>query len=355
MENEIGRGYRAVPARCFLMMLAALTACAPSGQKVATTTQPTAPTAVAELQREAAALMPLVEAKGTKRFLEATRDLPSIAPRKIQYDESRTHYYRNAELVALAESERAGLKERDLDEGFYYTTRYGTPLAYARPLDILAAAGLKDVAGKRILDYGYGGIGHLRLLASLGADAVGVEVDPLLPVLYGEPGDQGVIRGRGLRKGRVTLVHGQFPATDEVKRAVGGEYDLFISKNTLKNGYIHPAEPVDPKRLVHLGVDEETFVRTLHGILKPGGLVLIYNLCPAPAPPGKPYIPWADGRCPFPRAMWESAGFRVIEFDRDDSTAARRMGKALGWDQGEGAMDLENNLFAWYMLAEKRR
>ena len=134
---------------------------------------------------------------------------------------------------------------------------------------------------------------------------------------------------------------------------VGGGYDLFISKNTLKNGYIHPAEPVDPRRLVHLGVDDTIYVQTLARILKPGGRALIYNLCPAPAPPGKPYIPWADGRSPFSKQMFEAAGFRVLEFDRDDSRAAREMGHALGWDQGENGMKLDTDLFGTYTLVEK--
>lgn len=62
----------------------------------------------------------------------------------------------------------------------------------------------------------------------------------------------------------------------------------------------------------------------------------------------------ADGRCPFPREMLEKAGFEVSEFDRDDSSRARAMGRALGWDKGEGKMDLEDDLFGNYMLARKR-
>ena len=110
----------------------------------------------------------------------------------------------------------------------------------------------------RYLDFGYGSVGHLRLLSSLGADVVGVEVDPLLRLLYGRPEDQGLIPGHaGAPAGRLTLLHGQFPAGSAVKEAVGSGYDLVISKNVLKNGYIHPAEPVDPSRLVHLGVDRD--------------------------------------------------------------------------------------------------
>jgi hypothetical protein len=43
----------------------------------------------------------------------------------------------------------------------------------------------------------------------------------------------------------------------------------------------------------------------------------------------------------------------VIAFDMDDSAAARAMGKALGWDKGESASDLETNLFAHYTLLER--
>jgi hypothetical protein len=52
--------------------------------------------------------------------------------------------------------------------------------------------------------------------------------------------------------------------------------------------------------------------------------------------------------------MWERAGFRVVEFDRDDSPAARAMAHALGWDQGEGAMKLEQDLFATWSLFRRR-
>ena len=64
------------------------------------------------------------------------------------------------------------LRKLTVDERLYYTTRYGSSLAYSRPLELLAGSGLKDIANKRILDYGYGAIGHLRLLVSLGAGVV---------------------------------------------------------------------------------------------------------------------------------------------------------------------------------------
>jgi SAM-dependent methyltransferase len=286
-------------------------------------------------------------------FLDAASELPSIAPRTLFHDSTRTRYFTAAEAAALPDSTRAKLVKRTLDESFYYNTRYGTPLAYSRPLEILYEAGLKDLDGKRVLDFGYGTIGHLRLLATLGASMTGVEVDPLLDKLYRERGDTGTIRGRSGRVGSIQLVNGHFPSDPAVRSAVGDGYDLFVSKNTLKNGYVHPAFPVDPRRLVHLEVDDSTFVREVFRILRPGGLAMIYNLCPAQNPPDKPYIPWADGRCPFPESMWRAAGFRVLAFDRDDNAAARRMGHALEWDRGESPMNLENDLFGAYTLVEK--
>ncbi len=80
---------------------------------------------------------------------------------------------------------------------------------------------------------------------------------------------------------------------------------------------------------------------------------MIYNISPAPSLPGQPYKNWADGRCPFARDVWESVGFRVVAFDRDDSETIRKFAHALGWDQGESPIDLENDVFALYSLMEK--
>lgn len=304
-----------------------------------------APSRVAELQDEAKALGPLFKTALVHDFLAAVPKLPSVQPRTVYRDSARTHAWSAREAEQLADSVRARLVPRVLDEQFYYDTRYGSPLAYARALEVLGQNGVKSARGLRVADFGCGMLGQLRLLAENGATTIGIDVDPLLPALYSEPGDQGAVG-----PGSVALATGQWPATDEMRKAVGGELDLFISKNTLKNGYLHPAEKVDPRMLVHLGVSDSEFVASLARAVKKGGRVLIYNLCPAPAPPGKPYIPWADGRCPFPREMWTAAGFKVVEFDRDDSSAARAMGHALGWDQGENGMKLDTDLFATWSL-----
>ena len=334
-------------ARLGCCALALATALAASAARAAAPA-PSDTSAVAALQLEAQSLAPLAGTALGRRFLAASEKLPHVAPRTLRYDSTRTRYWSAAEAAALPAIVRDSMLTRTLDESFYYTTRYGSPLAYLRPLELLAAAGFDSVAGKKIVDFGYGTVGHLRLFAELGVDAIGIEVDPLLRALYSEPGDQGRVGG-----GSVRLLHGHFPGEAPVLSSVGHGVDLFLSKNTLKNGYIHPAEKVDPRRLVHLGVSDSAFVAVLYSILKPGGRVMIYNLCPAPAPPGKPYIPWADGRCPFPAEMWQRAGFLIREFDRDDSNAARQMAHALGWDQGESPMNLEKDLFATYTLVTK--
>ena len=84
--------------------------------------------------------------------------------------------------------------------------------------------------------------------------------------------------------------------------------------------------------------------------------MLIYNLSPAPSPPGQPYKNWADGRCPFARDVWENSRLsRASPSTRTIREAARAIGHALGWDQGESPIDLKSDLFASYSLMERRR
>jgi hypothetical protein len=305
---------------------------------------------VAEIRAEAEALAPLMATRTAKDFLAAAKLLPNIRDR-VLYRDAERKYYSAATANRLTAPQREALEEVKFDERFYYEGRYGTPVAYCRALDLVAGAGLGDLRGQRVLDFGYGMIGQLRMMALQGADVTGVEIQPYLPLLYGEAGDQGAMRGWGGRRGSVKLVHGRWPAEQDVIRRVGTGYDLILSKNTLKRGYIHPERPVDERMTVQLGVDDETYVRRTFGALKSGGYFLIYNLSPAQAPPDKPYIPWADGRCPFPRALLESAGFTVLAYDEDDTAFVRRMGRLLKWD--EQGMDLENDLFAHYTLARK--
>ena len=321
---------------------------------------PFAPSTVEILREEAAKVLKTVACAGTRRLLIATNWLPVLDPRRLFFNRAEGRAIGPAAWESLPETERAGYKELNLDERYYYFTRYGSPLAYARVLDLACEKFGCDVAcfeKKRVLDFGYGGIGHLRLLASIGAKVVGVEVDPVLKELYSRPGDTGEIKGVGMGNqvapdGSLTLLHGRWPADEDVRAAAGAEYDLIISKNTLKRGYIHPAKDVDKRMLIDLGVDDAGFVGAVAASLKPGGLFVIYNICPKQSEEN--YIPWADGQCPFDRSLFDAAGLDVLEFDRDDSVAVRTLGRALGWDRGENPMDLENDTFAWVTIVRKK-
>jgi hypothetical protein len=331
----------------------------PSVTKTKTSVQGVSPTRatgrdttiVGELREESIALRPLTKSLAALAFLDSTRALPRPGYRTLYMDSSLAHLYSEPQARALGADAKAKLIPRTLDDKFYYNTRYGTPLAYARPLDLVGQQGVKSFAGWHIMDFGYGGIGHLRLLASLGANVVGIDVDPLLPVLYSMPGDQGAVPGHG---GKITLVDGHFPADTAVAAKVGGGYDLFLSKNTLKHGYIHPTRPAEKRQLVDLGVDDSTFVVAVRNILKPGGYAMIYNLSPALSKDNQPYRPWTDGHDPFPRSLWENTGFEVIAYDQVDDDAARAMGKALKWDEGDSGMNLTSDLFGRYTLVRKK-
>lgn len=320
--------------------------------KPATPAKPAKPVGTARLKADSAALAPLMQSALGKAFAAAGTQLPEVEPRSLYLDEKNRRWLTPADAAALDDAARAALKPRTLDEQFYYTTRYGSPLSYSRAMDVLVASGAfpdsASLAGKKILDYGCGGIGPMRLWALLGADAVGVDIDPMLRLLYSNPGDQGRF---GERAGKVSYVTGRWPGEAETAAAVGKGFDLIISKNTLKNGYLHPAREVDKRMLVDLGVSEPAFLAAIHDALKPGGVLLIYNLSPAPSKPDEPYKPWSDGRSPFSPEQFKAAGLEVLAHDRTDDAAARAMAKALGWDSD--GMDVENDLFAHFTIARR--
>ncbi len=314
---------------------------------------------LATLRNEAQKLLPLVETEAARAFLGAVDDLPIPKARSIYYPADRSTAYTQSERDALPEAEQAALGERVVNSRFYYLTGYGSPLISVRALD-LAAKHLEGsdkgapLVGKRILDFGYGSIGQLLLEASLGAHVTGVEVQPLFRAMY--EGDDGVIAGvDGAPDGELTLVHGRWPAEDgavgAVRDAQGDGYDLFITKNVLKLGYIHPQREVDPRFLVDLGVDDGAFLDAVHGALKPGGLLMIYNISPKQNPVGERYLPHADGTCPFPHEVLEAHGFEVLAFDVDDQEATLDVWAAVGYDEGAPRDEVAKDLFAWYTLA----
>ena len=316
--------------------------------------------AVQKLIGEANAMAPLARSDLARRFLAATDSLPSIAPRTVFQDPQTREYFSPAEADAMPDARRSKLLATELDELRYYYSKYGSPLAYMRVLDLAAAHGISDVARKRVMDFGYGSIGQLRLLASLGASVTGVDPDSYLDALYRESRDQGSVALAGrlftLGGGDITLVHGSYPKDPAMVARAGQGYDLIISKNTLKRGYIKPERKVEKRLLIDLGVSDEVFLKTLAAALKPGGKLIIYNVYPKAAAAHEAYKPWSDGRSPFSRQQFEKAGLRVLAFDTADNEPAREMGRALKWEQnerGEVIDNLDTNLFASYTILEK--
>lgn len=312
--------------------------------------QPAELKGVERIQADAAALAPTLKTQLAKDYIAGAKDLPKQETRTLYRDKVTRAWMSKADYDKLTDEQKKDVAERPLDESFYYNTGYGSPLSYVRALEVLGENGVTTLKGARVMDFGCGGIGPGRLFAAMGADAVGVDVEPLFPLYYNQPGDQGEVKtDRGA--GKVSLITGRWPAEEGVRTSVGGGFDLILSKNTLKNGYIHPERPVDKRMLVDLGVDDAAYVKALYESLKPGGHVLIYNICPHRSKPEEAYVPWSDGRCPFSKELLESTGFKMIKFDEEDSAAARAMAKILGWDKG--GMDLEGDLFAHYTLMRK--
>ncbi len=296
---------------------------------------PPAPSGREKIRTEAEAVRPLAESALGRAFLDACTELPPMSPRKVWFNREKRSALTPAAYAALPDSEKAGYQELNVTEDWYYRL-YSSPLAYLRALDFAAAAGMKRADGARIADFGFGNMGQVRALASMGASVTGIEIPGMLDAMYRMSDDQGPMpranSAGGGRPGNVRLVFGRYPSTDAITKEVGTGYDLFMSKNTLKKGYVHPARETDPRNLVHLGVDDSTYVAHVHDALKPGGLFLIYNLYGQQAAADEAYKPWATGECPFDRGLVERAGFTILRWNEDDSQAARRMGRALGWN-----------------------
>jgi hypothetical protein len=295
--------------------------------------QPASTDSLEGLRRDSEAIKPLLRTDVSRAFAAATSTLTHPGRHVVWRDKAHTRAVSDADYPSLDDAARAGLERQELDEEYYFTTKYGSPLSYVLPLELLKDV---DARGLKLVDYGYGYVTHLKMLASLGADAHGVDADPLLPVLYAQEKD-------------VTLHGGRFPEDVALTKTIGTGYGLFLSKNTLKMGFVHPSQPHD--RTLKLKVSDDEYLHAVAELLAPHGLALVYNLYPAQKPD---YIPWAEGKTPFTREAWERAGFEVLDFDRDDTPRAREIAKALGWDKGEDATDLDRDLFATYTLARKR-
>jgi hypothetical protein len=315
-----------------------------------------APTQVPEersfLVAEAESLAPLASTDLAKEFLAGAKATPAFKPRTIYRKASAREWLLPADYEKLSDADKAQWQTLPVSEMMYQGLFYGTPSAYVLPIEHLAkAGGPKSFKGLKIADFGHGGVGQLRLFASQGAEVIGIDVDPVQPLLYREAGDQGKFGDNG---GSVRLVNGRFPADAKIVESVGEGYDIFLSKNTLKRGYVHPEREANPRMLINLGVSDEAYVAAVAKLLKPGGWFVIYNLAPAQNPPDKPFLPMADGRCPFSKETLEAGGFEVITFDEDAGPLARKFGALIAWDKPPVSMKLETDLFGWITICRRK-
>jgi hypothetical protein len=339
-----GRRHCLALATCVVLAVATAGAAAQSG-----TPAPLSP-ALQQLRTDATAVAPFATTAPAREFLAAVTALGPQAPREVYTHSAKRQSLSPAAYQQLPAAEQAGYERVVHDEAFYYATHYGTPVAYVRALDLAAQHGMRTLQGTRVLDIGYGAVGAVRMMAGAGAQVAALDVDSLLPALYRQPSDQGRVAagvpGTDGRSGSLALFNGVFAGDAALTHTLGGPFDLIVSKNTLKRGFMKPAP--GRKAWVDFAVPDTVLLDTLRKNLAPGGLLVIYNLA------GKPDAarPATDGRSPFERSAFEAAGFEVLAFDAPDDTAARAMGQALGWQVQMG--DLQSNLFALVTVLKAR-
>ncbi len=275
---------------------------------------------VARLQRLARALAPAVKSDLASDFLNATSALPWIQPRKLYQDPESKELYPSSQIASISAERRWKLVSRSFDEHAYYEGRYGMPLSYAILMEALSQFGVRSLSGKRVLDIGFASILPLRLMACLGASVTGIETDKLVPALYGFDGDAGpvrTVRGRTIdrtHEGRITLKRGRV-GVDWTPEP--GSFDLILSRNTLKQGYVHPRAEHAHEPNVKLKLDDASFLAAIRASLASGGLFAVYNTFdPADTGPG------ADGRSAFTREQLAAARFEVVAHDQSDDQCA---------------------------------
>ncbi len=271
---------------------------------------------VARLQALAKKLRVHASSDLARDWLDAAGSLPWIQPRRLyQYPAKKDLFPRSA-VMRLPAEHRSLLLSREFDERAYYDGRYGNGLAYWPLVEALARTGVSSLAGLRVLDIGYATILPLRLMACLGARALGIDTDTFPIAMYGEASDTGAIRAVKAKTNPAALA-----GSIEVSRGrIGIDWtpepeslDLILSRNTLKNGYVHPNAEYAHEPNVRLDLDDRAFLRVVRESLRRGGLCVIYNTFdPAEVGPG------ADGRSPFSREDFASAGFEVLAFDEPD-------------------------------------
>jgi SAM-dependent methyltransferase len=285
--------------------------------------------ALAQIKRIAKKVEGTPRSPWVRAFIKAAQQLPPPPKMTVWHSPDRKTWMSDAD--AKLNHKTGPFIETEVDEELYYS-RIADPLGYMRPFDVLAEKGF-DPKGKKVLDLGYGSIGQLKMLASIGAKVTGIEVHPSLPLIYAS-------------EKNVNIIDGYFGQDPTVAKAAGKDFDLWMSKNTLKKGYVHPDKGSGQ---IDLGPDDAALAQ-IHDMLKKGGLFYIYNFGPTP----KPDVPMSDIRCPWSKEQLEKAGFEVLAFDVDDTAKGREAAKLMEWDVGPDGFDVDHDLFSSYVLARRK-
>ena len=297
------------------------------------------------LAQEADRVAEIVTQPAVVEWLSKARELPEVEGQTLfvgPRDEGGfgREVYTPSQAREMNEQDLAAFKAVAFGPGRYYATNYGSPIAYATALACAADAGMDSFAFKRILDIGYGQIGQLEMLARCGAEVDGVEVDPIVHLLYASTRPTDTVVADDGTKGRVSLHFGEWFGDWKFRNSVGKDYDLILARNILKHGYVQPEEPMESYDPINVGGDPAMGAQIIYEALKPGGIAVVYNLGAGPwRQEDGSYNAPADVRDPFGREAWEAAGFEVLHFQTNGSQLMREVGVALLWGRPE---DLES-------------
>ncbi len=289
------------------------------------------------LAQEAERVQEIVTQPAVIEWLGKARELPEVEGQtlfvgpRIEGGFDREVYTPN-QTRQLSEEDLEDFRAVTYGPERYYATNYGSPIAYATALACAADAGIESFAFKRILDIGYGQLGQLEMLARCGAEVDGVEVDPVVHLLYASTRLTDTVVGEDGTKGRVSLHFGEWFGDWKFRQSIGKNYDLILARNVLKRGYVQPEEPMDSFDPIDVGGDAAMGAQIIYEALEPGGIAVVYNLGGGPwrLEDGSYNAP-ADVRDPFGMEAWEAAGFEVLHFQTNGSQHMREVGVALGW------------------------
>ncbi|RNC82450.1 MAG: methyltransferase domain-containing protein [Phycisphaera sp.] len=254
--------------------------------------------------------------------------------------------YTAQQATDFSESDLIDFREVTYGPTRYYATNYGSPIAYAPALIAAAeAGGFDSFRFKRVLDFGYGQIGQLEMLARCGATVCGVEADPVIDTLYRSTRLSDVVVAEDGTRGSLTLALGEWFSDWRLRQKLGGRFDVIIARNVLKRGYVQPEEPMPGFDPIDIGGEPEDAARAIYNALEEGGVAVVYNLGGGAwrGEDGSYNAP-ADVRDPLGREAWEAAGFEIVHYQANGSQLMRKVASLIS-QKDLSEFDLYNVLY----------